>query len=158
VNNWPPAYGSAPAGTSYPAAGQRLVPGAAPAPAAAEVPIELPALEARTIVIPGTADRNDAAPAGPSGPVGNSPNLVIDFERKGLGPSGVGEVELWYTRNGQSWRKFSGASQTQSPFTVDVTEDGLYGFVIVASNGMGLGKTPPKPGDVPQVWVDVDTT
>jgi hypothetical protein len=156
VNNWPPAYGGAPAGTSSPAAGQRLVPVAAPAPA--EAPVDLPAMEARTIVIPGTADRTDAALAGPSVQVVNSRNLIIDFELKGLGPSGVGEVELWYTRNGQSWRKFSGATQMQSPFTVDVTEDGLYGFVVVASNGMGLGKTPPKPGDVPQVWVDVDTT
>src|SRR5262249_43710901 len=95
---------------------------------------------------------------GPSVQMVNSRSLVIDFELKGLGPSGVGEVELWYTRNGQTWRKFSGAAQSQSPFTVEVTEDGVYGFTVVASNGMGFGKTPPQPGDVPQVWVDVDTT
>src|SRR5262249_32594899 len=78
---------------------------------------------------------------------------------KGMGPSGIGAVELWYTRNGQIWYKYNGeGTQTQSPFIVEVAEDGLYGFTVVACNGVGIGKRAPQPGDAPQIWVDVDTT
>jgi hypothetical protein len=88
----------------------------------------------------------------------NSRSLIINFELANLGPSGVGAVELWYTRNGQTWEKCPGGSQTESPFLQEVSEDGLYGFTVVATNGMGIGKALPVPGDVPQMWVDVDTT
>jgi hypothetical protein len=88
----------------------------------------------------------------------NSHNLVIDFEIKGLGTSGIGNVELWYTRDGQSWHRYQGGRQMQSPFVVTVREDGMYGFTVVASNGMGIGKAAPQPGDAPHMWVDVDST
>ncbi len=88
----------------------------------------------------------------------NSSNLAIDYEVRAVGTSGVGSVELWYTRDGQRWSKYQGASPMQSPFMVDVPEDGLYGFTVVASNGMGISKAPPVPGEPPQLWVDVDTT
>ena len=29
---------------------------------------------------------------------------------------------------------------------------------VLARNGLGFGKAPPQPGDVPQVWVEVDFT
>src|SRR5262245_23328290 len=32
----------------------------------------------------------------------------------------------------------------------------MYGLTLVARNGIGLGKQPPQPNEVPQVWVDVD--
>src|SRR5205085_891724 len=88
----------------------------------------------------------------------NSKSLLLDFDVKGVGPSGVGAIELWYTRNGQTWQKHNGPVPTQSPIPLDVSEDGLYGFTVVASNGVGLGRTPPQPGDAPQIWIEVDTT
>jgi len=140
--------------TSAPVTTQRLVPVAGQV--TYDPSVELAALEARTITIPaGTAG---SGPGGPSVQCVNCRSLVIDFEVKAMGTSGVGSVELWYTRNGQTWTKYGGAPQTQSPFAVDVTDDGLYGFTVVATNGMGIGKTPPQPGDAPQMWVDVDTT
>jgi len=121
--------------------------------------VELAAMQSRTVTVPaGTDVTAGPAAAGPPVQMVNSRNLVIDFELKNLGPSGVGAVELWYTRNGQVWFKSPGAPQTQSPFVLDVSEDGLYGFAVVASNGMGIGKSAPQTGDPPQVWVDVDTT
>lgn len=128
-----------------------------PTPVMNDNSVELAAMESRTITIP-AAGSAVAGQGVPSAQLINSRNLVIDFELKGLGPSGIGTVELWYTRNGQTWRKFAGLPQTQSPFVLDVTEDGLFGFSVVAKNGMGIGKSPPQPGDAPQVWVDVDTT
>jgi len=130
-----------------------------PAPMAAVVhddALELATVESRTIQVP--AGQAPTGRSGPSVQLVNCRSLVIDFELKGLGPSGVSSVELWYTRNGQTWRKYRGPAQTQSPFVVDVTEDGLYGFTVVASNGMGHGKGAPQPGDPPHIWVDVDTT
>jgi hypothetical protein len=112
--------------------------------------------EGRSVTVP--ASEGIAGAGGPSMLMVNSPNLIIHFKVKDLGPSGIGTVDLWYTRNGQSWHRFNVPPQSQSPFQVDVPEDGLYGFTVVANNGMGIGKSPPQPGDPPQMWVDVDTT
>jgi len=94
----------------------------------------------------------------PSVRLANSRGLVLNFDVKGVGTSGVGNVELWYTRNGQVWQKYQAGAQTQSPFAIEVPEDGLYGFSAVAVSGVGISKTRPQPGDVPQVWIEVDTT
>ncbi len=126
-----------------------------PAPALNDPSVELAAMQSRTVMVQAP---QSAGPGGPSIQMVNSRSLVIDFDLKDLGPSGVGTVELWYTRNGQTWAKSPNAPQTQSPFIVEASEDGLYGFTVVASNGMGIGKAAPLPGDVPQMWVDVDTT
>ncbi|MBV9126285.1 MAG: hypothetical protein JO112_23290 [Planctomycetes bacterium] len=135
------------------------IPVAGPEQALANPSTEVASLETATVTIhpndqelPGRMEVG-----GPSVQLVNSRNLVLDFEVKGTGPSGVGNVELWYTRNGQIWQKHRAASQVQSPFTIDVPEDGLYGFTVVAVNGVGLSRNPPHPGDVPQVWVEVDT-
>jgi hypothetical protein len=70
----------------------------------------------------------------------------------------VSAVELWYTRDGRTWQKDDSAVRSGPPYTVEVPEEGTYGFTLVARNGIGLGKEPPKPGDLPQVWVEVDLT
>jgi hypothetical protein len=88
----------------------------------------------------------------------NSKHLSLNYEIKDVGPSGVSTVELWYTQDGKKWDKYDTASQPRPPFMVDVKDEGVYGFTLVARNGVGLGKRPPRAGDQPQVWVDVDTT
>jgi hypothetical protein len=88
----------------------------------------------------------------------NTRSLVLNFDVQGTGSSGVGNVELWYTRNGQQWQKYQGGNQTQSPFAIDVPEDGLYGFSAVAVSGVGMVRHRPQPGDAPQVWIEADTT
>src|SRR5262249_33188406 len=117
--------------------------------------LELIAQQQRTVTVQAPAG---TGPAAPNVRMVNSRSLVIEFEVKDMGPSGIGTVELWYTRDGQTWAKSPGMPQRQSPFVLDVSEDGLYGFSVVASNGMGIGKTMPLPGGVPQMWGDVDTT
>jgi hypothetical protein len=143
---------------------ERVTPAAAPTPAPqpmqapAEPPAEFVATPTPTVTIdPGAATRSPGS-GGPAVQVINSKSLLLDFELKGVGPSGLGGVELWYTRTGQIWHKYEGALPTQSPIPVDVAHDGLYGFTIVVSNGVGLGRTPPQPGEPPQMWVEVDTT
>lgn len=123
-----------------------------------ESSVELGTTEASTVSVAPPAGQ--AAPSQPMPRVHqvNSRNLLIDFALKGIGASGVGNVELWYTRNGQSWGKYPGGRQTMSPFVVTTTEDGLYGFTVVACDGLGVSKTHPQPGDPPHTWVDVDTS
>src|SRR5579884_1265112 len=145
--------------TYVPAPQQRLVPVAGqPVVEQPVSSVELAAMQTPTVTI----DPNAAGAAGGSGSPArqmiNSKSLLLDFELKGVGPSGLGGVELYYTRNGQIWHKYNGPVPATSPIPVDVSEDGLYGFTVVASNGVGLGHTAPEPGEPPQIWVEVDTT
>ena len=125
----------------------------------ADPSVQLAAMEISAIKV--TASDSGSGVSGSSTAVGvhlvNSKNIRIDFETKNIGSSGLGRVELYYTRNGQIWRKYSGPPQTESPFLLEVNDDGLYGFTLVATSGVGLGRAAPQPGDVPQVWVEVDT-
>jgi hypothetical protein len=88
----------------------------------------------------------------------NSKRLSLNYEIKDVGPSGVSMVELWYTQDGKKWEKYDTTNQPHPPFVVEVKDEGLYGFTLVARNGVGLGKRPPRAGDQPQMWVMVDTT
>jgi len=101
-------------------------------PALVESSVELAAVDARMIPVPAEAPQASSVQPMPSVHQVNSRELLVDFEVKSQGPSGVGNVELWYTRNGQTWQKYPGNRQVQSPFVVKVGEDGLYGFSVVA--------------------------
>lgn len=116
--------------------------------------------EGRTTVIPGASPRAGAGAAdGTNVRIVNSKRISINFEVKDVGKSGVATVELWYTRNeGRTWQKYDERTSAQSPYTVTVTDEGLYGFTLVAKNRAGGGEPPPKAGDPPQVWVEVDLT
>jgi hypothetical protein len=88
----------------------------------------------------------------------NSKRVSLNYEIKDVGPSGVSSVELWYTQDGKKWERYDITSQPKPPFIVELKDEGLYGFTLVARNGVGLGKRPPRNGDQPQVWVEVDIT
>ena len=94
---------------------------------------------------------------GPNVQMINSHNLVIDFEIKGLGTSGIGNGELWYTRDGQSWQPVELKAQHRSPYVVEVSEEGLYGFTLVPHHP-GRVKQGPQAGEQPQMWAEVDLT
>jgi len=89
----------------------------------------------------------------------NSRSFELEYEVDSVGPSGIGRVELWGTRDGgQVWRSFAVDNDTRSPMLVEVPEEGMYGFRVVVSNGMGFGGKPPKAGDQPDLWIGVDLT
>ena len=67
-------------------------------------------------------------------------------------------MELWYTRDAKDWRRHESAPETKPPYLIEVQEEGLYGFTLLAKNGIGLSTEPPHRGDQPQVWVEVDLT
>jgi hypothetical protein len=88
----------------------------------------------------------------------NSKHIRLNFDVKDVGPSGVSTVELWYTRDGKDWRKGSELNNAKSPITFRVADEGVYGFTLIVHSGVGLAKAPPKTGDAPQVWIEVDQT
>lgn len=92
----------------------------------------------------------------------NSRRISLNYEIKDKGPSGVSNIELWFTMDGRSWnkyplRKFDGEN-LPNPLLFEVNEEGVYGFTIIARSGVGLSQRPPQIGDEPQVWVEVDVT
>jgi hypothetical protein len=96
--------------------------------------------------------------AAPSVRMVNGRRISLNYKINDVGPTGVSAVDLWCTQDNRTWRKMDTNTQCRPPYVVDVNEEGLYGFTIVARNGLGAGKPPPQPGDLPQVWVEVDST
>ncbi len=89
----------------------------------------------------------------------NSRTFELAYDVDSVGPSGIGRVELWGTRDGgQSWRRFTVENGNRSPLLVKVDEEGLYGFRVVVTNGAGIGGKPPRSGDPPDIWIGVDLT
>jgi hypothetical protein len=144
------------------------VPLAAPMPSHPRValasPLELPGTATVTTskkASPSSAadqrEVTEAAPASVVRVVG-SRRIHLQYEVAGVGPSGVDQLELWCTRDGGHWHKHSIEHHTRPPYVLDVDDDDLYGFTLVAHSGVGVGSKPPRDGDPPQVWVEVDTT
>jgi hypothetical protein len=124
------------------------------------------------------------APAPTPGPAGrgnlpalqivNKRQVKLEFEVAKFGPSGLGGVDVYVTTDeGATWKKSPSDPATTLPLspeahpptpvrgsvTVQLADDGvIYGFYLVVKSRAGLGKPPPRPGDQPQVRVEVDTT
>jgi hypothetical protein len=128
------------------------------APAVPPLP-PVPPLPAAPVVKNSTPAPADAPKAGgtPLLRLVNSRRITLNFEVKDVGPSGVAGVDLWYTQDGRDWKKHEAPANAQA-YVVEVDEEGMYGFTLVARSGIGLGKEPPAAGDQPQVWVIVDLT
>jgi hypothetical protein len=125
---------------------------------------------------PPSAPSATAQPA-PRGPLPglayvNTNRVTIDYEVDKVGASGLGSVELYVTRDdGGNWQRLTGEQITASPavemvnagpvkrsITAELPGEGRYGFYLIVRSGVGLGKQPPRPGDRPQMRVEVDMT
>ncbi|MFM9960974.1 MAG: hypothetical protein ACKV2Q_07095 [Planctomycetaceae bacterium] len=88
-----------------------------------------------------------------------SHRFEVNYRIDDVGPSGVSAVELFVTQNnGQKWWKYGDDADKQSPFVVEVPEDGVYGFAIRVRSGAGLADEPPQSGEEPSVVIVVDRT
>ncbi len=88
----------------------------------------------------------------------NSKRITLNYDLVDVGVSGVSGVELWCTRDAHSWKRGEIVAQTNHSFSVEVKEEGLHGYTLLARNGSGAGKDAPSVGEQPQVWVMVDYT
>lgn len=103
--------------------------------------------------------KHSGMPAGVTPELVNSLRFTLDYDIEAVGTSGIGKIELWGTLDGgRSWELYATDTDKRSPIEVNVPREGTYGFRMVVESGSGVGDTPPLPGDVPDVWVTVDTT
>jgi hypothetical protein len=98
-------------------------------------------------------------------PPGIRPRMVkscsfeLDYDISQLEGAGVAKVELWWTHNGgAAWSRFGEDADRQSPMTVTVQHEGLYGFWMVIERNDGVRGEAPHAGSPPQIWVGVDKT
>ena len=83
----------------------------------------------------------------------------LNYDINAIDPSGVGQIDLWMTRDrGQSWKLWGQDPDSVSPFPVEVTEEGVYGFRIVVRSKEGLAGRGPMRGEEADMWVQVDVT
>ncbi len=83
----------------------------------------------------------------------------LNYDINAIDPSGVGQVDLWVTRDrGRTWKLWGFDPDHQSPFPVEVIEEGLYGFRIVVRSKDGLAGRGPNSGDSADMWVLIDVT
>jgi hypothetical protein len=147
-----PAPAPAPASTTVPARASAPT----PAPAGASQPAPLKNLPSD--VSPSVDIAAGAAPGAeqPRFCMVNHKHVLLSYEFKDIGPSGVAGVEVWYTRDGRAWQKFDGI-QNENPVWVDL-EEGTYGIFLLARTGFGGGRQAPSEGDQPHMWIQVDLT
>lgn len=101
----------------------------------------------------------------------NQHQVMLEYQLKRVGPSGIGGIEVWLTKDdGDTWEPFAADEDVQSnnvnlpqkrkfdlrdasdrPFA-----DGIYGLALVVKNRAGLGKKP-RPGDAPEIRIEIDT-
>jgi hypothetical protein len=99
--------------------------------------------------------------------------LTLDYTIQSYGPSGVGSVELYITKNdGRTWELFGepatvnvqapadarGMAPLRQSLTIVLPGEGVYGFYLITKNKVGLGKAPPQSGQTPDFRVEVDET
>lgn len=124
-----------------------------------------PSRDGWTSVPEATTSPTPPAPGVP-GLVGSPPGAVrnsrerrfqLDYDVD-VTDQGLHRVEIWYTSDaGQSWKHLGDDPDRQSPYLVEVPQDGLFGFRLVAQATAGFFAQPPISGDSPDVWVHVDS-
>ena len=99
----------------------------------------------------------------------NHPEFTVEYEVTRFGPSGIGSIELYRTRDeGQTWEKYAydpdvgnvaqGVKLQKKVRFQDGDPDGIYGFTIVIKNRANVGRRPPQPGEAPELRIELDTT
>ncbi len=100
--------------------------------------------------------------------------VKLEFQVAKFGPSGLGSVEVYVTQDdGSTWEKMPSNLKVNWPRPEDIRpgvpvqaeveiplakEATPYGFYLVVKSRAGLGKPAPRPGDLPQIRVELDTT
>ncbi len=100
--------------------------------------------------------------------------VKLEFDVGKFGPSGLGGVEVYVTTNdGATWEQSAVDPNAMLPgpgdghnggalhasVTVQLNQEGVtYGYYVVVKSKAGLGKPPPRPGEQPQIRVELDAT
>lgn len=102
----------------------------------------------------------------------NNRRVTLEYEVARYGPSGIGSVDLYITRDdGLTWQPIAAEHGTplstpadpkqpgnlRRTLSVNLTDDGAYGFYMVVKSGAGLGRGAPRAPEPPQIRVELDT-
>jgi hypothetical protein len=122
-------------------------------------PVRMPeiAVEPKQPPVAVAIDTRSLPPGSPGLRLVNTKRFSLSYTVQENG-SGVAAVDLWETRDGKTWKKCDNAQTQHNAFVVEVKDEGVFGYTMVARPTGDKSTTQPKPGDVPQVWVTVDTT
>jgi hypothetical protein len=132
--------------------------------AASAAPVPLPVPEPSLIppIIESRSEKTTPAAAhAPSSTrqVLNNTHVSLKYQIEQQGPSGIGKIEVWVTRDeGQTWQRLCEDTKKKSPVEIDLPGEGVYGLSLVVTNGNGNGGEPPAKGDAPDWRLEVDTT
>jgi hypothetical protein len=86
-----------------------------------------------------------------------SPRIELDYDVRDAGPSGVARVELWRTTdNGRTWTEHGTDKDMTTPFPVELTEDGIYGFRLLIHNQQGQSAPAPQSGEAADLSICLD--
>jgi hypothetical protein len=80
----------------------------------------------------------------------------LNYTIGNVGLSNVKHVEVWMTRDTNSWYNFKKDAPAKGPCELNVLQPGRYGFTLRPISGVGRGPRPPGLGQMPQLWVIVD--
>jgi hypothetical protein len=89
----------------------------------------------------------------------NSRRFELDYVVETAVDVGLARVALWYTKDqGHSWTLYGEDTDQVSPFLVEMNEDGVFGFKIVAEAQHGVTSGAPKAGVPADIWIRIDAT
>jgi hypothetical protein len=162
------------------------VPGSMVAPAPLPPPAELSGPAPSPAPFAGMPIAGNVDPMPPPGGnlVGTPPNspalkivksrqVRIDFAVGKVGPSGLGNADVYVSFDrGASWKPMQGEVPVSLPPGTDIhgsemsgsvgvqlpSEGIIYGFIVAVKSKAGLAPPPPKPGDPPQALIEWDNT
>lgn len=107
--------------------------------------------------------KEEVRPNAPPQPINarlvNSTRFGVNYSVEDLGKSGLSSVTLYYLDpRTWTWESYGEDEDRESPFLVEVDGEGVYGILLIAKNGAGVGEDPPTAADRPQSWIEVDLT
>jgi hypothetical protein len=106
-----------------------------------------------------TLSQSEQMPDSANTQIISTKRFELNYDINAIDPSGVGRVDLWMTRDrGQTWKMWGQDPDNVSPFPVEVTEEGIFGFRIVVRSKDGLAGRGPMRGEEADMWVQVDVT
>jgi hypothetical protein len=107
---------------------------------------------------PGPAAGLAALPPGVTPRGSRSRSFSLEYDIDAAGSNGVAAIELWGTRDGgKTWQRWGSDPDRQSPFDIETSGEGLYGYRIVVVGGNGLASPRPLPGESADIYIIVDS-